>query len=100
MSKQFHSSAEQAAHHFEFFPQISDALLPVIAAILLYARRDSESSDVTPDVPFVVREISDKGFGAFATRNIAYVPLMSRCRLPYAHDDPCSHAQTRRSHHL
>ena len=59
--------------HSSFSPQVADQLLPVILAILLFARRDADTPDqlTGDDSLFEVRDFQSKGKGAVASRDIA-----------------------------
>lgn len=62
-------ASSEAAQNF--LPYISDSLLPIITAIILFARKDNETSQVTEEVPLEVLSVPEKGGqGAFASRNI------------------------------
>jgi hypothetical protein len=53
-------------------PQIAQPLLPIIVAILLYARKDADSPDaMTQEPAFDVVTTQGKGLGAIASRDFA-----------------------------
>lgn len=70
-SRSFFSSAGPTPDPV-FLPYISDALMPLILGIVLYARKDPEASpsdQLQLEGPFQVKD-SGKGLGAFATEDI------------------------------